>query len=64
MKSLAFGSLPRGKRLVSPASPLPSSPAGFAGSVRDCLLSEPDGAAPAMSVAATKSPQASWDKSP
>ncbi len=51
--SLAFGSLPRGKRPVSPASPLPSSADGFAIGARERFRSEPFGATPAMSVAAT-----------
>ena len=44
---------PRGA-MGAPVSPLPSSADGFAVDVRDRLRSEPDGAAPAMSVAAAK----------
>jgi len=44
----------RGKRLVSPAAPLPSSAAGFAGTGRDHSLGKRFGAAPAMSVAAAE----------
>jgi hypothetical protein len=53
VKSLAFGSLPRGKQPVSPASLLPSSAGDFATGVREWFHSEPLGAAPVMPVAAT-----------
>ena len=43
----------RGKQLVSPVGPHPSSAAGFAIGVRDSLYGKPFDAAPAMSVAAT-----------
>ena len=45
-----------GKQQVSPVGPIPSSAAGFAVGVRDSLQSGLRGAAPAMSVAAARTP--------
>jgi hypothetical protein len=54
MRSLAFGSLSRGKQPVSPAGPLPPlCPTAPAAGIRASLLRQC--AAPAMSVAASMS---------
>ena len=48
----------RGKRLVSPVGPLPSSAAGRPAAVAISSAGTRDSAAPAMSVAATETPHA------